>query len=124
MKVMKHVSTLKVGCKPDKIAKSREDVIDIDGDDFKKSHGFREPCLVRRNRTVQRRQRGSRVGQLNRAGTGKKSLDSKKTLTKKQVVGVEFCPICQYPFRNLVGQSAEWHVDDCLASRGSISNLG
>ena len=122
---MKHVAKRKAGCKPDKSAKSGAEVIDLEGDDFKKSRGFREPCLARRKSgAFHRRQRGSKVGHVNRTGIGGTPPDKKGPQTNKEAIGVEFCPICQCPFRNLVGQSAEWHVDDCLASHGSISNLG
>lgn len=47
-----------------------------------------------------------------------------QSVNNENGVALRYCPICQFPFRNLVGQSEEWHVSDCLVSRGNTPSLG
>ena len=43
---------------------------------------------------------------------------------EKEKGSLEYCPICQFPFKYLVGQNEDWHVSDCLTSRGNTSSQG
>ena len=39
------------------------------------------------------------------------------------ITSVEFCPVCQFPFRHLIGQSKEWHTTECLANQRNPKKL-
>ena len=36
-----------------------------------------------------------------------------RNLSSNQELGLEVCPVCQFPFKYLTGQSARWHVSEC-----------
>ena len=182
-KIMNHVDTRGLGCKPNKIAKSRVQLLDHDDDDFDLSRGHRNPGLVKKKgkgqsgkrhdtevglgngpRTkakpnnisksgadvidledneldqsyihrnpglVPKRCNGQIIKQRGRTKEVGRGISSKsrtelqeKLQESDNKIRIQFCPICQFPFRNLIGQTVEWHVNDCLKSRDHAFNLG
>ena len=133
VKATKHVDTQGIGCKPNKIAKSEAEIIEIEDDDFEQLCRFRKSGLVRRkSKTHTSRRYNSVVGlgdcfQPRNDGDRKNKHEPELEEQPRRSVdkiGVEFCPICQFPLQRLTGQNAACHVDDCLASCGSTDHLG
>ena len=98
----------------------------IPGSEVDKDEDFK-PLPKQRRGDVRRKRREKQEFEGNSSygnGLRQEGKDAEQAGHDKVENGIEFCPICQFPFRNLIGQSKEWHVNDCLASRGSTVNLG
>lgn len=96
-------------------------------EDFRPSK-LRQPSSFRSKRSTEHSNKQDSLSDLGRFAESTRVEDQthfeEETLHCNDGNGLRFCPICQFPFDNLVGQSGEWHVSDCLASHGDTSNRG
>ena len=40
------------------------------------------------------------------------------------VATLDFCPLCQFPFKHLIGQTESWHVNECFEREGINKSIG
>lgn len=130
VKAKKHVDTRGIGCKPNKIAKSEPEVVEIEDDDFEQPCRYRASGFLKRQSKIHAGRQFCVVGLGESVQTRNENEHKNEPELEEQPggnedkIGVEFCPVCQFPFQKLTGQSVAWHVDDCLASCGSTDRLG
>ena len=99
-----------------KRTRSKRNDIDNEDDDFKPSNSVKKSPAAVENKE---KKMGLKL-------TTKKTneLSVSDGMCDREKGSLEYCPICQFPFKYLVGQNEEWHVSDCLTSRGNTSSQG
>lgn len=100
-----------------KRTRSKRNEIDCADDDFKPSNSVKKSPVA--------------VKQKNKAMGLNWTIEEKTNqapvsdgMCHEEKGSLDYCPICQFPFKYLVGQNEDWHVSDCLTSRGTTPSQG